>query len=313
MRIEETTPKQFDALFAANNPCFNTAEFAALNASRCEEYRCLLFIDSKVRLGLIAARKEAAWISPFSAPFGGFVTAQHAPTVLQAEESVNCLKNWLTQQKAGSFRITMPPLFYQPSLITKMHSACLNNGFTITDYDLNFHIKCGDFSSGLLQKRMSRNAHRNLKTALDSKLEFQKTTGEDGLREAYDVIRINREEKGYHLSMDEKNVLATAACLRADSFVLYDRKQPVASAIVFHVAPGIVQVIYWGDRMEGAAARPMFLLAHKIFEYYSNTSIQIIDVGPAMIDNRANYGLCDFKEAVGCEINPKLTLLWENQ
>jgi hypothetical protein len=311
MKIVETNPLEFDALFARTSPCFNTAAFAELNKSRCDELRYLLFMDKKVRLGLILARKGDCWSSPFSAPFGGFVSKAHQPTLEHVEEAVDALKAYLAAKKATSFRMTLPPLFYHPTLLTKIQHVCINKGFMVTDWDLNYNFPTAYFEQDYVHQHLSRNARRNFLTACEHGLEFKALTGEAGIRRAYAVIRNNRDAKGYYLSMTEQDLLNTSRLVPTDSFVVTVDDEDIAAAIVYHTATGIVQVIYWGDLPDSKPFKAMHFLAYHVFGHYHHTLIPMIDVGPAMIDNKPNYGLCEFKESIGCDIQPKLTLEWK--
>lgn len=311
MKIVETNPLEFDALFATTSACFNTAAFAELNKSRCDELLYLIFMDKKVRLGLILARKGNNWISPFSAPFGGFVSKTHQPTLEHVEQAVDTLKTFLTDKAASSFRMTLPPLFYHPTLLTKIQHVCVNNGFAVTDWDLNYNFPTVYFEMEYVQHRMSRNARRNWLTSCEFGLEFKVLTGEEGIRRAYAVIRNNRDSKGYYLSMTEQDLLQTSKLVPTDSFVVAMDDEDIAAAIVYHTAKGIVQVIYWGDLPEAKSYKAMHFLAYQVFGHYHRIGLPMIDVGPAMIDNKPNYGLCEFKESIGCDIQPKLTLEWK--
>jgi hypothetical protein len=311
MTIIETGPKEYDAYFTANNPCFNTAAFAALNQHRCEEIRYLLFSDGKIRAGIIIGRQSNAWSSPFSAPFGGFSTKKHQPTIEQAEKIVEALITFLKEQKAMSFRMTLPPLFYEPSFLTKIQSACISNGFTVSDWDLNYYFETRLFGPDFVKDHLSRTARHNWLIACQRNLSFEQVLGEEGLRTAYDIIRKNREQKGYYLSMTEEDIIRTSKLIPTDSFIVTLNNQVIASAILYRNTPGIVQVIYWGDLSEHNSNRTMYFLTYKLFEHYAAKGIPMIDAGPAMIDEKPNYGLCEFKESIGCAIQPKLTLVWK--
>ena len=126
---------------------------------------------------------------------------------------------------------------------------------------------------------------------------------------AYIVIKRNRQERGFPLRMTLQDVLATRKIINADFFVMSYEGIDVAAAQVFHVAKDIAQVIYWGDLPQYSHLRTMNYFTYKVFEYYSQTNIQILDIGPSTEDGVPNYGLCEFKENIGCEVTLKHTLL----
>jgi lipid II:glycine glycyltransferase (peptidoglycan interpeptide bridge formation enzyme) len=123
---------------------------------------------------------------------------------------------------------------------------------------------------------------------------------------AYDIVASNRSEKGYPLSMGRDEMIKTAQLVPIDSFIVRYEEKPVAAAIVYRVTPRIPLVVYWGDLSEYASYRTMNYLAYQVFTHYAELGVDRLDVGTSMIDNRPNYGLCEFKESIGCSIVPRL-------
>ena len=68
-----------------------------------------------------------------------------------------------------------------------------------------------------------------------------------------------------------------------------------------------VQVIYWGNYPDTDQFKSMNFLAFKVFEYYKNSGIEIIDIGPSTEFSIPNRGLCDFKQGIGCSVTTKLS------
>ena len=52
----------------------------------------------------------------------------------------------------------------------------------------------------------------------------------------------------------------------------------------------------------------IYVLAYRLFEYYSKLDIDIIDIGPSSIDGVPDYGLLEFKESIGCSVCSKYWL-----
>jgi lipid II:glycine glycyltransferase (peptidoglycan interpeptide bridge formation enzyme) len=88
--------------------------------------------------------------------------------------------------------------------------------------------------------------------------------------------------------------------------------EPVAAAVVFYVAHQIAQVIYWGDLPKFSEHKTMNFLSYSLFKYYSENGIAMIDIGSSTEDSVPNYGLCEFKESIGCDLNIK-TEYFKNQ
>ena len=81
----------------------------------------------------------------------------------------------------------------------------------------------------------------------------------------------------------------------------------IAAAQVFHVCEGIVQVIYWGDVPGYSVLKPINYLAYELINFYGERGFQYIDIGPSSEKGRPNYGLCDFKSSIGCDLNAKFS------
>jgi lipid II:glycine glycyltransferase (peptidoglycan interpeptide bridge formation enzyme) len=108
-------------------------------------------------------------------------------------------------------------------------------------------------------------------------------------------------------------ILETTSVIQADFFLAKNSmQQDIASAIVFHVREReIVQVIYWGDKPEYSEHKTMNYLSFKVFEYYKHAGFKYVDIGPSSENSLPNYGLCEFKESIGCFISPKITMAYQ--
>lgn len=184
----------------------------------------------------------------------------------------------------------------------------LRVGARILYADLNHQYRLENFLhfEGNLDST-TRNKFRNSKK-VDFIFECLNSNDEWQIHRAYEVIRKNRSSKGFPLRMTLQDVLDTIKVVEADFFVMSYEGLDVAAAQVFHVAEGICQVIYWGDLPEYSHLRVMNYFTYKVFEYYSDKSIRVLDIGPSTEKGIPNYGLCSFKESIGCEVSLKYTL-----
>ena len=311
MTIIEATPQEYDAHFAAYNSVFHSAAFAELHRNRCEEIKYLIFTQTSACAGIVLGRKGNDWFSPFSAPFGGFASSKKRMPIQLVEEMVDVFIQYLNDQGVNALKITMPPLFYQPSFLTKIQHVFSRKQLKITDWDLNYYLDTTGFGTQFVRERMSESAGKKYRKACKSGLVFKSGFGEVALRSAYEIILKNRTDKGYVLSMTLEQLLASAKIISVECFLVELDNQPIASAIVYKSTSNIAQVIYWGDLIDYQSLKTMYYLTYKVFEHYANAGVQFVDVGPAMFENAPNYGLCDFKESIGCDLQPKLTYLWK--
>ena len=307
MEIIETTIKDYIFLFPNPYHCFNAVNFNELNKYKCDEIKYLIFKDNKVRLGLILGFKENKLISPFSAPFGGFSFFDDEIQIQKIEEAIVELDKYCKEKEIKTLKVTLPPLFYDQQFIAKCISCFNRNNFHTNYIDLNYSFNTNKFNDKYTTEILWRNARKNYNIAQKNNFQFKKSENTEDFKTAYDVIKQNRKTRGFPLKMSYEQLVETTSIIKKDSFLLFLENKAVASAIVFHVATNIVQIIYWGDIPKYSDKKTMNYLSYKVFEYYKNQNIKIVDIGPSTEDGIPNYGLCEFKESIGCDISLKYT------
>lgn len=303
MNIEIIDAKSFKQLFTHTVHIYNTTEFTELNREKCENVVYFAFYDKKARLGLIAGERNGTLLSPFSAPFGGFVSTGDAD-IKHFDNAISLLV-----AEGKKVNLTLPPALYHPALVAKTTNAMISHGAKAIA-DLNYHYDLSRFPIYMqqLDSKTRNKLNNSLKQNFNLEVFNNNNSDNSGIERAYRVIQLNRKAKGYPLRMSLNDVASTIKIIKADFFVLSLDNIDIAAAQVFHVADGIVQVIYWGDIPQYSSYRPMNYLAYKIFQHYHRLGIRIVDVGPSSSDGVPNYGLCEFKESVGCEATLKFTL-----
>ena len=305
MEIVEVTPKEYKNSFKDSYHVFGTSLFNELNKEKCEEIFYLLFKDKKVRIGIIGGIKENSFYSPFSAPFGGFTFVKQDIKIQYIEEAIVLLEEWSRLKKFKKIQITLLPSIYHDSFISKMTNSFFRKGFKTKTLDLNYSFNLKNFDSDYIHL-LWRNARKNLNQSLKQNFNFKICKTDDEKAIAYKVIQKNRKERGFPLRMDWEKIQKTIEIIPADFFLLVNEGKEIAAAMVFHITKTIVQVVYWGDLPEYSHLKTMNFLSYKIFEYYKDTDIKIIDIGPSTENSIPNYGLCEFKESIGCDISTKL-------
>lgn len=307
MNILSVNKAYFSAMFPAPLHAYNSVAHAALNAHKAERTLYLLFADEgKTRFGIIVGERNGRLLSPFSAPFGGFL--QQRPQTLQAmEEAVAALKRYAAELSLG-VEITLPPMVYDTGELSKWVNV-LSRRAALATADVNYHYDLRLFPR--YTEALDRRARNKLTQAMGYRFAFiaVERGDKEGATRAYDVIRRNRAEHAYPLRMTYDEVAATSHVVPADFFLLTHDGRDVAAAQAFRVAEGTVQVIYWGDIGEYSHLRPMNMLAYRIFEHYHNDGLRYVDTGTATTDGRPNHGLCQFKESIGCTATNKFSFI----
>ena len=304
MYIKEVSASEYKSCFIKYPHIYNTTEFSELNRHKVENIRYLLFEDTKTRFGIILGETEKAFHSPFSAPFGSF-TSNKRERLEYLNIAVTMLKEYGNKNKKKII-ITLPPTIYDSFQISRTVNI-MSRMATLRHADINYHFDLCNFN--IYNKIAERNARKNLNRAMREDLKFRHIAVHDkgGISKVYNIIRQNREEHGYPLRMSLDDVMKTIEVIPADFFILEHKDTGVASAQVFQTTEDIFQVIYWGNSGIYSDMRPMNRLAYHIFEYYNKKGARILDIGPSTENGEPNYGLCDFKESIGCSATPKFS------
>lgn len=306
MEITELSAAEYGETFTAQY-IYNKVAFAELNRDKASSIAYLAIGDTKPRFGIILGDRDGILRSPFSAPFGGF-TQCGKQRLDYMDEAARLVVDY-ARGRNRQLLITPPSMVYdigEGSKWVNILSRHMRQRFV----DLNYHFspsRVADYES-----RIERSARKNLRHAEREDFTFVKLNSQcrDDVARAYEVIRRNREERGFPLRMTLEQVWQTVSrVVEADFFVLQHGGVDMAAAQVFHVSEGAAQVVYWGDIREYSALRPMNMLTYSLFRYYWEQGLRLLDIGPSTEDGIPNFGLCEFKESIGCEVTPKYSFL----
>jgi len=301
MEINEVTFDFYKSIFKNTIHRFNSSEFNVLNSSKCENVYYLVFKDSKVRLGIILGVRDNVLNSPFSSSFGGFEACRNDIKIHQIDESLDLLKKWSLENEFNGIRIIQAPVFYDNNFSVKLSNCLYRAGFNLKNSEINYHFDTSQFGDNYLNL-IWPNARNKLNQSFTNSLTFNKISADKG-KLAYDIIKRNREERGFPLRLSYDQIKETETVIPIDYFLVSDNDQIVASALVFHLSTNIVRVVYWGDLPEFSNYKTMNFLSYNIFKYYTEIGIDFIDIGHSTVDSIPNHGLCEFKESIGCNLS----------
>ncbi len=300
MEILEVDSKTYAEVIASPSHVFNSAAFNALNESKCDAVYYLLFKDSKIRLGIIFGVRNNILTSPFSAPFGGFEATSPDLKLQQVDTALQVLHLWAKSKNFEGIKIVFPAFFYNSNLLNKICNCLIRASYDRTNVDLNYQFLTSKFGDNYVNE-IWYNAQKNLKRSQKANLTFEKLDSKNG-KQAYDIIVKNRSERNFPLRMSWEQIIETARIIDIDYFLVKKENISIGSAVVFHITADIVQVVYWGDLPQYSDSKTMNFLSYHVFQYYKNHEIEIIDIGPSTENSIPNYGLCEFKESIGCDI-----------
>lgn len=291
---------------------FQMASFLELNKDKVDGLRYLsINKGGSARFAACFGIKDGIAKCPYSAPFGLPISVKKELSIKYFDEALEAIEMFAKENGWRQIRFILPPLFYAKEELTAWINALYRLGYRTAAVDVNYAFDMNRVYVDDYQKIIHHNARKNLKIALNSELELIKCDTEASVSEAYQVIAENRASKGYPLRMTEEQVVKTIAILEHDVFLTKYDGISVAAALVYYVTPEIAQVIYWGDRPGYGELKPINFLAYQLIRFYGDKQVRYLDIGPSTEGSLPNYGLCDFKESIGCERDLKFTFLKE--
>lgn len=279
--------------------------FHELNGFKVDKTIAFWFGAPKGKACLIGGIKDNRLLFPYSSPFA-MIEVFKGDKNEELEEYLNEIDSFCADNSIKEARLILPPMIYDETSITKWLAALSREGFLVDEVGLNFHIEIGSENDYL--KKLQRNGKKNLKNALSRDYKMHLCLTEEEKKIAYDIIQKNRDSKGYYLSMSWDDVRKTISNVEHDFHILTIDDQDIAAAIVFKVTDDIWQVVYWGEIPGREFDRPMNYLPYALHEFYAGRGIRILDIGPSMWEGKPNYGLCNYKESIGCDVSSRFIM-----
>ena len=108
---------------------------------------------------------------------------------------------------------------------------------------------------------------------------------------------VQRASEEANETVIEKNIPNSSAIEKS-----FDKQvgEDIAAALVYDVTDDIAQVVYWGDIPGHAEKKVINFLAYQLIQIYHARGFRYLDIGPSTEEGEPNFGLCDFKDSIGC-------------
>lgn len=307
MKIEEINFSEYKEK-ASPKIFYNTADFNNLNKDKVEKVRYLLLKDNKYRFSLCVGESENNFLIPFSAPFASFVPLKKSWKLSEIYDAVVAFDEFAKQENIKKILFTLSPSIYDTTLVSSVQNALIQNGYKVKTQELNYSLKLNKEVEDY-KKNLPSNGRKNLNIALKNKnIKILHCENINQKSQAYYIIAINRKYKGYPLRMTWEQIKNTIELVPHNFFILENENKAIASAIVFHVTNEIAQVIYWGNIPNSSEFKPMNYLAYYLMDFYRDKGFKYLDIGPSTENGMPNFGLCDFKQSIGCDVSAKFVL-----
>lgn len=308
MEIVELTGKEYNNMIHDNIPVFSKLEFLELNRDKVDKIHFLAGKDKKIRILLAIGEKDGEWRAPFSAPFSNIIIVKKDTSIEYLWEFITLLVSYVKTNNGKLISIYMPADIYGAQDNSRIYNALLGNGFNIEYVDVNYSFDLDSFDLDGYEQLMHYNARKNLRIAMSCDNRFIRCETQKEKEEAYDIIKINREARGFPLRMTKEQVMATIEVVNHDFFLVKNNETTIASAIVYRLTSKIAQVVYWGDVPGVGQYKPINFMSYNLVKYYKELGYQILDIGISTENGIPNYGLCNFKESLGCIPSTKIRM-----
>lgn len=308
--VDRISAEEYERLVPDKRVFFNEPRFTELNKDKVDEIYYLLFCrEESARFGLIAGRVGNQFRTPFSAPYSYPVSIINESKQETIDAALNILEEYAIQENIKSVRFVFPPLFYDEHLLSGWISAFYRNNYIVENLDLNYSLDLSKLNvdAEIYGGMITQKGRKGLRRAERCGLEIVKCETETDYREAYEIIRIGHEYKGFPVKLSYEQLMSTMKLVDHDAFIVKKDGEAIVGEVLYRINDRIVQGIYTGTHPDYMNCNGMNLLTYYTIRYYGEKGYKFLDKAISTEESMPNYGLCNFKESVGCERSLKYT------
>jgi hypothetical protein len=273
---------------------FNRPAFHALNLRPGAESLVAAHThESRVVGALAGVLADGVFTSGDRAPFGGPDFARPRETPANVAATLDAALAEITASGARTVRIRCRPAAYSDTEALVAFEL-LQRGFSVELAELAHVVDLSGFAAAAdYMAALKSPARRALGHLEELGTAFDEVPGSEAAwRDAYDVLAQNRAAKGRVLSLDADYLLRARDALPGvlRMFALTMQGAPIATAVVYVVAPGYWYVYAWGDARHALARSPMNLLALRLVQRALREDVRLIDLGTSTAPGGAGGG-----------------------
>lgn len=298
-----------------NNNLFNEKDYFQLHSNSSNDtYVQLVRITTGKVCATIAfyGDEEYLFFSPKRGTFGGIMLNETIEIQL-IEQFLNVIKEYLIKIGARTISIKCPPFSHDLATCSIMTNILLRQGFRLSSHELNYDMKV---DGRAFIDRIDYGNIKRVRKCIRENL-FAAQVGSDEYLKVYQVIKENRERRGFPLSMSSEQLGKMVEIFPEKMYffsVYLDKEMSsmLAAAVCIALTDKILYVFYWGDIAGTESYSPIALLASTIYEFCQKQGFIVLDVGTSTILGEPSYGIVKFKRNLGFSESLKLSFVWEN-
>lgn len=310
MEILRVSPEEYEKLVPDRRVFFNEPRFTELNRDKADDVYYLIFmLNASARFGLILGRRGDVAAAPFSAPYSYPVSIKADCKQETIDEALTALEAFCLGEGIHELRFIFPPFFYDEHQLSGWVNAFYRGKYDVVNLDLNYalDLKKLNVDVDAYGQMITQKGRKGLRKAIKNGMIITKCETEEQFREAYDIIQLGHSAKGFPVKLSFEQLRATTALVPHDAFLVKYQGVTVVGEYLYRVNDRIVQGIYTGTHPDYIEANGMNLLTYHTIRYYGDLGYEILDKAAATEDSVPNYGLCNFKESVGCKRSLKFS------
>jgi hypothetical protein len=272
---------------------YSSRRFNFFNSDKCD----YIYTHFDSKLSMFFGVKGKKLIAPFSAPFSfpryvtEFIKYSHIYNFFKS------LKEKVDTSEVDQIKITVPPTFYNETIVSKISHSLGAMGFELAFKDLNSHV----ILNSVDKENLPSKARSKMRMSAKYENEIIHASTLEDKERAYNIIKENREMKGYPLRLSWEQVSATISDVaKAEFFIAITNGTDSAAAMIFEIDEKVAQVVYWGANHSGEKSHVMYYLPFQVMEYYQSKGFKYLDIGPSSEEGVISTSLNDYKQMIGC-------------
>ena len=248
-------------------------------------------------------KEPGIFVSSFRGTYGGIDMQKPSEAYLQ--KFLEDIASALRSAGATEMILHLAPLIHHPEQSALLTEVLPRQGFSLLKKEINHFLHV---DSVPLIEKMERNNAKRVRKCEREGCTFERL-GEEDIPRVFDIIRANRERKGYPVTITLDHMLRSARAFPREWLFFGVRHQGklVAVSTCIRINPQTLYVLYWADIAEAHALSPITFLAQELYKYCQSEGIILFDIGVSSENGVPNVGLTHFKEGLGCETSLKIT------
>lgn len=312
MEVVRVSPNEYEKMVPDRKVFFNEPRFCELNKDKTDSiYYLVLQKQQSSRFGVILGKTNGEGRCPFSAPYSYPVEIKPGAGVANYDDALEAIEDYCRNEDIQVLRFVFPPLLYDEHQLTAWISAMYRRGYTIQNMDINYTLDLEKLNTENYEQMIGSKARKHLRKAIKAGMTAMICETDEEFEEAYNIVKRNHDAKGRLTRMSFGQLKSTVELTEYKVFIAKLNQEKIASMIYYRINDEVVQCIYSGLLPGYENTGAMNYLSWYAIRFFGDKGYKFIDRAISTENSVPNYGLCDFKESIGCKRSLKYTFIKE--